>query len=316
MPPAPPAGPCIVAAQCRARLPLRAGVFLPVYATHRLGEGTAAEVVQAVVVLHGTSRNADAYFERMVEAARLAGRLGAAVVVAPRFQTLDDGPAADEPFWTSSGWKRGHPSEGGAAPPVSSYEALDALVLRLADKSRFPNLSRLVVAGHSAGGQVAHRYAAGSAVEETLSGYEFRYVVANPSTYLYPTEVRERAPGVFATDVPDCPGYDAWHYGLANLNPYMLESGAEAARRRLLRRDVVVLVGEEDTGTANLDQSCGANVQGANRLQRGLALVRTLTHLFPGHAHRQATVPGVGHSSRAMFQSPEGRDAVFGRQGT
>ena len=310
-PPEPPSGPCTVAAQCRARLPLPAGGFLPHYSTHRLGEGAHAGVVQGVVVVHGTNRNADDYFERVVEAARLAALLESTVVAAPHFQTRDDGPRFDEPYWTSSGWKRGHPSEG-SAPALSSYAALDAVVLRLADKSRFPNLSRLVVTGHSAGGQVAHRYAAGSALEDGLSGYAVRYVVANPSTYLYPTPVRELSPENFLVpDVSSCPDYDAWHYGLQNLNPYMLRTGAELARRRLLGRRVVVLLGEQDTGTASLDQSCGADVQGANRLQRGLALVRVLSHEFAGHRHEVATVPGVGHSSRAMYQSPQGRAALF-----
>lgn len=312
-PPEPPPGPCLVAAsRCRARLPVGGGALLPHYATHALGEGTHAGVVLGVVVVHGTSRNADDYFERVVEAARLADRLANVVIVAPRFQTLDDAPAADEPYWTSSGWKRGHPSAGGAAPPVSSYAALDSIVARLADKARFPALSRIVATGHSAGGQVAHRYAAGSALEDALSGYAIRYVVANPSTYLYPTPVREWPPGNYVVpNVPSCPNYDAWHYGLQNLNPYMQQAGAELARRRLLRRDVVVLVGEEDTGTANLDQSCGANLQGPNRLQRGLALGRVLAHVFPGHAHEVATVPGTGHSSSAMYQSPLGRNALF-----
>ncbi len=310
-PPEPSPGPCTVAAQCRARLPLGPGAFLPHYATHRLGDGMNAEVVQGVVVVHGASRNADDYFERVVEATRLAARLESTVVVAPHFQIRDDGPRIDEPYWTSSGWKRGHPSEGPASP-LSSYAALDAVVARLADKSRFPNLSRLVVTGHSAGGQVAHRYAAGSALEDALPGYAVRYVVANPSTYLYPTPLRERAPGSFlAPNVADCPDYDAWHYGLQNLNPYMHRTGAALARQRLLRRDVVVLLGEEDTGAASLDQSCGANLQGANRLQRGRALVRVLSHAFPGHAHELATVPGVGHSSTAMYQSTQGREALF-----
>ena len=300
-----------MAARCRARLPLPRGGFLPHYSTHPLGEGAHAAVVQGTVVVHGTDRNADDYFERVVEAARLAALLESTVVAAPHFQTQDDGPRFDEPHWTSSGWKRGDPSQG-SAPALSSYAALDAVVLRLTDKSRFPNLSRLVVTGHSAGGQVAHRYAAGSALEDALSGYAVRYVVANPSTYLYPTPVRELSPENFrAPPAPSCPDYDAWHYGLQNLNPYMRRTGAELARRRLLRRHVVVLLGEEDTGTASLDQSCGAAVQGANRLQRGLALVRVLSHEFAGHVHEVATVPDVGHSSSAMYQSAQGRAALF-----
>ena len=45
--------------------------------------------------------------------------------------------------------------------------------------------------GHSAGGQVAHRYAAASRAEENFGAVSFRYVVANPSTYLYLRAERE-----------------------------------------------------------------------------------------------------------------------------
>ena len=315
-PPAPPpTGPCIVASGCAARLSLGAGAFLPYYATHRLDQGAAGQptpATRAVVVIHGNSRNADDYFERVVAAAQLAGRLQSSVVVAPRFQTSDDGPGAGEPYWTSPGWKRGHLSEGGASPAVSSYAALDTVLARLADRTRFPGLTRVVVTGHSAGGQVAHRYAAGSPMEERLDGLTARYVVANPSTYLYPTPLREWADSYVTPESANCPDYDSWHYGLEELPAYMLREGPDSARTRLLRRDAVVLAGDQDTGTTLLDQSCGANLQGANRFQRARALLRTLDHAFPGeHRHRLVVVPGVGHSSTDMYQSAQGRELLF-----
>lgn len=314
-PPQSPPGPCVAVASCSARLALGAGAFLPYYATHRLDVGAADQptpATRAVVVVHGNSRNADDYFERVVAAAEGAGHLQSTVVVAPRFQTSDDGPGTGEPYWTSPGWKRGHPSEGGASPAVSSYAALDTVVARLADRTRFPRLTHLVVTGHSAGGQVAHRYAAGSPMEERLAGIAARYVVANPSTYLYPTPLREWAGQYVTPESANCPDYDSWHYGLQDLPPYMLLEGADSARVRLLRRDAIVLAGDQDTGTSLLDQSCGANFQGANRFQRAQALLRTLDHVFPGeHRHRLVVVPGVGHSSAEMYQSAPGRRSLF-----
>ena len=47
-----------------------------------------------------------------------------------------------------------------AKNPISSYKAIDAMVETIAfDTVRFPNLERIVVAGHSAGGQICHRWA-------------------------------------------------------------------------------------------------------------------------------------------------------------
>ena len=292
-----PFRPCSAALLCEGRISLGSGAFLPVYSTHSLDDGLAKDSTlpaRAVVVIHGNERNANDYFDRVVAAAEQAEQLARTVIVAPRFQTQDDRPALDEPYWTSRGWKRGYPSEGNRIPSISSYAALDTLLLRLTNASLFPDVSRVVVSGHSAGGQVVHRYAAGSGIEEELSGITVRYVVANPSTYLYPTPVREIGPHYVVPAAANCPAYDSWHYGFEDLTPYMRETGAEPAKERLLRRDVIIFLGEQDTGTASLDDSCGAFLQGANRLQRGLTLLRTLDHVFAGHRHRKVTVPGAG----------------------
>jgi hypothetical protein len=42
---------------------------------------------------------------------------------------------------------------------VSSYEALDQVVQWFANPTNFPNMKQIVVAGHSAGAQMAQRYA-------------------------------------------------------------------------------------------------------------------------------------------------------------
>jgi hypothetical protein len=71
------------------------------------------------------------------------------------------------------------------------------------------------------------------------------------------------------------------------------------------------MVGTADTLTADLDVSCGATLQGARRFQRGRTLIEYMTARYPGHAHRLVEVPGVGHSSRGMFTSLDGRRALF-----
>ncbi len=305
-------GPCVVpAAPCAERLEIRSGEFLPLFRTHALSAGDP-EVTRAVIVIHGTNRDADNYFETMVMAARQAGVLERTVVVSPHFQTRSDGPAPDEPYWTSSGWKRGNPSEPeGPSPRVSSYEALDRLLETLADRSRFPALARIVVTGHSAGGQVVHRYAATSRVEQMLSGVSVRYVVANPSTYLYLGSERSVGDG-WRVPAPDvCPDYNDWHYGLDHRNDYAAALAADSIRSQLVRRDVVILLGDADRGTHLLDQSCGANLQGPYRYARGLTLVDFMNAFYPGNHHRLSVVEGVGHSSRDMYTSQVGKGALF-----
>lgn len=306
--------PCTTSLRCSRSLTLGLGTAAPYYGTHPIGEGASRsfpDVKTGVVVIHGTSRNADDYFDRMVGAAELAEKGSSTVVVAPFFQTEEDGPGAVEPFWTNSGWKRGHLSRGGGNQRVSSYAVLDSVLTHLADRTAFPSLEEIVVAGHSAGGQVVHRYAATSSAEDDL-GLPVRYVVANPSTYLYLTEEREWNDSIITPNRDGCPSYNAWHFGLEERNSYADAAGVDSIRARLLRREVVVLLGDLDTGTASLDQSCGANLQGPNRFQRGLRLVRTINALYPSNGHRGVTVPGVGHSSTGMFQSAVGRGVLFG----
>ncbi|MEM7417963.1 MAG: alpha/beta fold hydrolase [Gemmatimonadota bacterium] len=308
-----PEGPCTEGtARCAERVEVWPGRFLPVHTTHGL-DGAHESITTAFVVVHGTNRNGDDYFERAVRAVELEGLEREVVVVAPTFQTSDDDPAADEPFWSSGGWKRGHlSSTDGPDPRISSYAALDVLVDRLTDPSVFPNVDRVVVTGHSAGGQVAHRYAAASGVEGTKPGVTFRYVVANPSTYLYVGPERWRGS---TFDLPDgsCPDYDEWHYGLEDRNSYASAVPDATLRARLVDRDVRILLGTADTLDSQLDVSCGANLQGRHRLDRGQVLVRFMDDSFPGHRHIEMLVPGVGHSSSSMYASDVGRDALFTR---
>jgi hypothetical protein len=46
-----------------------------------------------------------------------------------------------------------------AQTTVSSFEAIDQVVQWFANQTNFPNLKQIVVAGHSAGAQMTHRYA-------------------------------------------------------------------------------------------------------------------------------------------------------------
>ena len=315
-PPEPPSRPvpCIfVNATCAERIALGDGLLLPAYTTHQLTTGDAG-VTRGLIVVHGNNRDPDAYFESGLRAVANGGVAGNTIVVAPHFQTSDDLPEANEPFWSSAGWKRGHLSRPeGPVPRVSSYAALERILELLLDSNRFPAIRQIVVTGHSAGGQVVHRFAATSGEEEQArAGVELRYVVANPSTYLYLGPEREWPDGTFIVPGAGCDDYNDWHYGLSNRNTYAGGIDADTLSARLVRRDVRILVGDADTLSASLDVSCGANLQGANRFVRGRTLVRFMTAYDSGHAHTEMIVPGVGHSSRSMWLSEVGRSALFG----
>ena len=306
--------PCTFAnATCQERVEIASGLFLPAYSTHLLSEAHAS-VTRGLIVIHGNARDPDNYFLSGLNAVARGGVSGSTAVVAPYFQTDDDAPESDEPFWSSPGWKRGNLSRPeGPSPRVSSYAAIDRIVEKFLDAARFPAIRDIVVTGHSAGGQVVHRYAASSTVqEEARDGVTFRYVVANPSTYLYPGPERENEAGNFTVPGGGCDDYDEWHYGLQDRNTWAERLEPDTIRALLSRRDVRILVGDADTLSASLDVNCGANLQGPNRYVRGRTIVRFMDALFVGHAHREMIVPGVGHSNRSMWLSSVGQESLFG----
>ena len=242
-----------------------------------------------------------------------AGERDRTIVVAPHFQTTTDGPAGGELFWSSGGWKRGHLSRSeGPFPRVSSYAAIDRIVALLTARARFPGIREIVVTRHSAGGQLAHRYAASSRAEETAPDVTFRYVVANPSTYLYLRPERANGGGFGVPEASVCPDFDDWYYGLEDRNSYASTLESDSILALLARRDVRILLGAADSLSASLDVSCSANLQGSHRLARGQTLMRFMDTFFPGHGHIEMIVPGVGHSNRNMWLSSVGLQSLLG----
>jgi len=64
-------------------------------------------------------------------------------------------------------WEGGDNANGPIT--VSSFEALDAILGRLADRTIFPNLKTVVLAGHSGGAQVVQHYAIVGKGEDQLN---------------------------------------------------------------------------------------------------------------------------------------------------
>jgi hypothetical protein len=144
-------------------------VQLP-YCSNKLLDTPDPSVKRAVIVVHGSSRNAEDYYPRMRDAAKMAGALDESIILAPQFFEDEDKGTfkldqTNIPYW-DGGWREGDPSVSPKTPKVSSYAMLDEMIKRLTNRSTFPNLQRVVVTGHSAGGQFTQRYAAGNQVEQ------------------------------------------------------------------------------------------------------------------------------------------------------
>jgi len=265
-----------------------------------------------VVVVHGNQRDADRYFDRAVAAASDDGKLDDLVILAPNFQTLEDHPAPRGHYWSSHGWKIGNRSRDPAR--ISSFAVMDEVLARVCSSADriFPQLHTVVIVGHSAGGQFVNRYAAGGN-GCTDPAVEVRYVIMNPSSYLYVDgRRRSKSQGAFSVISYGCAGYDDYKYGLHGLNSYMKLAGPDRIRNRLFTRQTYYLAGEQDTRSgSSLDRSCEANIQGPNRLAR-FANYRDYSDLFEDWKGAEfLTVPGVGHDGRRMLNSDIARRIIF-----
>jgi len=164
------------------RIPVGAGGALPLYVSADWSH-PLPNIARAVLILHGVRRDADHYFRSALGAQSAAGRAGnASIMIAPQFLTAEDvdafGLSPDTLRWTFTGWEAGDPAIG--PEPVSSFDALDAILKRLADRRLFPNLRQVVVAGHSGGAQVVQRYAIAAKGDLALTRQGIA-VVGNPS---------------------------------------------------------------------------------------------------------------------------------------
>jgi hypothetical protein len=142
---------------------------------------------------------------------------------------------------------------------------------------------------HSAGGQFLSRVAAFLPTEAR------RIVIANASTHVLAT---------FDVKAP---------YGLGGVY-----SGAEGEKqlRRYLVQPVTIFLGESDIGEDDDDLNVGpdAMAQGKTRLERGLNAFNSAKELATARGWafnwRLVRAPGIGHSARAMFRSPQALDAL------
>jgi len=303
-----------------------------IFATYPLDHRNTA-INRALIMVHGAGRNADHYFETATAAGFLANALQNTAIIAPRFAARNDSVKTNELKWAEGGvsWRAGGIAEG--HPEITSFDFLDEIVRKLADKRVFPNLTRIVVAGHSAGGQVATRYAMTNKVHNT-PGVSLSYVVANPSSYAWPTAERPLptgnadttdaykealgpngetvntnfAYGAFdTTRTPRTGGYNRWPAGLDSLTGYAKGMDPDQLRRQLAERPTTYLLGQVDVlPLGGFDSSPTAMAQGPTRRARGEAFFKYMTEKY-GAKHAAIIVPECGHNDRCIYTT----DVVF-----
>jgi hypothetical protein len=287
--------------------------FLPCHASHSL-DGTHRGVGRVVVVVHGALRDSERYLACAAAAAPPSG--ARTLMVAPQFLADVDvaahGDGRGTLHWDVEGWKGGQPAIGPSA--LSSFSAMDSLLLRLTRPGWLAGRGApaVVIVGNSAGGQFVNRYAAVGRAPQILAerGIGVRFIIANPSTYLYFSRQRPVA-------VPDPSRVNRWRYGFENAPAYVT-IGPRQGLRRYLARDVTTILGalDNDGAALLLEVSPPAMAQGVNRLERGInyhAHVRALARAAGiTMGHRLIQLAGVGHAAGDVLSAPQTREAMFG----
>jgi hypothetical protein len=215
-------------------------------------------------------------------------------------------------YWDVEGWKGGEAALGPA--PISSFTAMDCLLEQLTKRERIPDRPNpaVVIIGNSAGGQYVNRYAAVSRGPDIVAerGISLRFIIANPSTYLYFDRQRPVA-------VPDATCINRWRYGF-EAAPGYVDGGPQQSLERYLSRDVTIVLGAEDRDSAGLllEVSPAAMAQGANRLERGLNYDRHVRRLANAAGltikHRVIQLAGVGHAASEVLAAAQTRELMFG----
>lgn len=319
------------------RYPIRwegAVLQFPFAGSHDLSAG-AESVENLIFAIHSSSYNAADYYDNALAVVKKAGgNADRHLIIAPHFLSAEilreraaSGSPADllywkvRPFWgTSQGVYNGRDVR------ISSFDVIDQILGDIACGGKFPNLKTVVILGHSAGGQMVGRYAAGNEFELAVArekDIEVQYLVMAPSSYVYFTPERyvEGTGGRFSVLENPPKGFNDWGYGLENLYSYHRrhEITPERIRQRYPMRRVLYLVGENDCNPddSSLARGPAAMLQGRHRLVRWRIYRTYLEHVFGveiGEKQRFLMVRGAGHWGRALMTSPAGVAFITGQR--
>jgi hypothetical protein len=285
------------------------------------------KIKQLVIYIHGARRNGLDYYEWGEKAVNAANKTEETLFFSPQFNSekdLEDHKHdATHLFWVKNNWRIGDESvsseKRAMADAFSSFSLIDSVIARACNQKLFPNLKKITVVGHSAGGQFVSRYVGMTSLPNTLNGYKFNFIVMNPSTYLYLDNRRpvqtDKGLAFVKPDAAGCQTYNDYPRGMANLNPYAALVGVETITQQFLKRDIAYILGEKDVNVndSSLDKSCEGNMQGRFRLERG-QFYYAYIQLFAKKkkVHQIDVVPDVAHDGDKMVNSQAARKFMFG----
>lgn len=298
---------------------------------------------RAVIVCHGLRRDPQNYHAGMLIALAKATKsnpeisVDSVAVVAPFFPNGNDkgkafpydpnGEKQNDRYpspalvWSNTAWAGGAVNQ---YPPhrerVSSFHALDQILQWYGDRSRFPNIQQIVVAGHSLGGQMVHRYAAvGKTADELGLEVPVTWWVGDPNSLLWLSDERPLSTSK-CSDYDDyyegLTGYDAFgedRSGPMNYNLELVAGGASAVRRNYDSKGIHYGRALRDKGDQS-NGNCSPYTTGQDRNERFFEFIRS----FPpscddpsGDNCDTIDLVDSGHDAPTMFEADAGQARLF-----
>jgi hypothetical protein len=279
------------------------------YANYPIYEEKAKwqKLEKAVIVVHGASVNPDDYYRYMTTTLEALGISKKTVLIAPDFKSTA-GTSGDL-YWSSLGYRDGKASNG--TTQISSFEVLDILINRLADKNFFPVLNEIVITGQSSGGLFVHTYAAGNRSESNHKNIHFEYIVSESQYFYYPTNERidEQTNKVYVPT--NCNGLQFWPFGFEVVPKYVSTMDRATFNDRFVNRSITYLLGNGSGSDSELNiTDCEAVLSGLSRYKRGENMYLYMNLKYPNHKHKKTIAQGISHNGSAIYNSPEFRSLL------
>jgi hypothetical protein len=261
------------------------------------------ELTNAIIVVHGLSRNADDYYTYINNSLMDLDLENSTILISPYFKDEASSNSGDY-FWNTSGWRSGQSSSDDAK--ISSFQVVDSLMAQLFNRDKFPVLEKVIVTGHSSGGLFTNVYV-GASEFATNQDITVNYVVANSQYFYYSNNSRYNEANQIFYEPTDCPTFNDWPMGYKNIPAVLSGITKETFETRFAARETVYLLGNGTQPDGSLNTtSCQATLLGSNRYNRGLNRYLFMEEYYPGnHDHRKIIVDGVGHDGQAMYSAEE-----------
>lgn len=293
----------------RLRIPSqKKATFLPYFVSY--GSATrSANPKTAVLGIHGGARNAKRTLQILSRVLRrTSGSKNDILILAPHYVyswNLTAKQRKENVLYWDGEWMAGGTARN--APDIDSFETINYLLQQLL--FIFPTIKNITFVGHSAGAQFIHRYAFLGQAEKEWPTIRFRYVAANPSSYLWLEENK----------TPQCPEAFSYKYGLGEIPSQLLgKNSVSLLLRQFAAKNVYYILARGDKRQDPfLDTSCEAKTQGEHRLARGENYKKMLEHVYGEgvhQTHRFIYLPSdTDHDMEEVFLSTEVRELLFGK---